>query len=480
VKAFESIGDRGWALPQTTPRKGGRPVCILLENNPHRPAPARRKAGQAAVERFQSWGRSGCAAASTPVARVQSGLSSREPRALRGIVRFGADHRGTPEFGTADVRDGRFHWPESHTTPDVYRNMERSRANNGPEAGDAPDPRPHRSAPVAARQIETDDDDAGQRLDAFLARRFAAVPKSHLYRWIRSGQLRVNGSRSRIDYRLQAGDRIRIPPVFGEAGSPASATRADARNGANPVQRERANLARRLPVLFEDDDLIAIDKPASVAVHGGSGVSSGVIEQLRAARPQARFLELVHRLDRDTSGVLLVAKRRAALVSLHAQLRERDTGKRYRAIVVGRWPLRTRTLTFPLLRRDAPDGDRRVVVDRAGLEAVTHVTGIAHAQRAGEAGLSLVEARLETGRTHQIRVHLAHAGCPIAGDHKYGDFELNRRLARGGHRRMYLHAQSIAFRHPRTGERMRIEAPTPPAFEQLLGVVSAGRDEAPT
>jgi len=246
------------------------------------------------------------------------------------------------------------------------------------------------------------------------------------------------------------------------------------------VQRERANLARRLPVLFEDDDLIAIDKPASVAVHGGSGVSSGVIEQLRAARPQARFLELVHRLDRDTSGVLLVAKRRAALVSLHAQLRERDTDKRYRAIVVGRWPLRTRTLAFPLLRRDAPDGDRRVVVDRAGQDAVTHVTGIAHAHRAADVELSLVEARLETGRTHQIRVHLAHAGCPIVGDEKYGDFELNRRLARAGHRRMYLHAQSIAFRHPRSGERMRIEAPMPPAFEQLLAATSTGRDEART
>jgi len=376
------------------------------------------------------------------------------------------------------VRGGRFHWPESHTTPEVYRNMERSRAGSGLGAEDAHEPRARRPAPVAASQIEVDDDDAGQRLDTFLARRFAAVPKSHLYRWIRSGQLRVNGSRSRIDYRLQPADRIRIPPVFGDSRGEAPTTRAAGRDVVGPVQRERANLARRLPVLFEDDDLIAIDKPASVAVHGGSGVSSGVIEQLRAARPQARFLELVHRLDRDTSGVLLVAKRRTALVSLHAQLRERDTDKRYRAIVVGRWPLRTRTLAFPLLRRDAPDGDRRVVVDPAGLEAVTHVTGIAHAHRAGAVELSLVEARLETGRTHQIRVHLAHAGCPIAGDDKYGDFDLNRRLAQGGHRRMYLHAQSIAFRHPRSGERMRIEAPMPPAFEQLLGAVSAGRNEA--
>ncbi|MCO5100126.1 MAG: RluA family pseudouridine synthase [Burkholderiaceae bacterium] len=330
------------------------------------------------------------------------------------------------------------------------------------------------SAPAAALPIDVDDDDAGQRLDAFLARRFADIPKSHLYRWIRSGQLRVNGARRPIDYRLQPGDRLRIPPIFGASARQRPAS-ADAR-GADPVRRERAQLARRLPVLFEDDDLIAIDKPASVAVHGGSGVSSGVIEQLRAARPQARFLELVHRLDRETSGVLLVAKRRPALVSLHAQLRDRDADKRYQAIVVGRWPRRTRTLSFPLLRRDAPDGDRRVVVDPAGLESRTRVTGIAHAELGALGELSLVEARPETGRTHQIRVHLAHAGCPIAGDDKYGDFDLNRRLARAGHRRMFLHAQSIAFRHPRSGLCTCIEAPLPPAFERLLGATRRAGD----
>jgi len=355
--------------------------------------------------------------------------------------------------------------------------MERSRASRGPggdgEARNAMADLPE-SVPVAALRIDVDDDDAGQRLDTFLARRFADIPKSHLYRWIRSGQLRVNGARRPIDYRLQPGDRLRIPPIFGKPTRHRSAS-ADARGAADPVRRERAQLARRLPVLFEDDDLIAIDKPASVAVHGGSGVSSGVIEQLRAARPQARFLELVHRLDRETSGVLLIAKRRPALVSLHAQLRDRDADKRYQAIVVGRWPRRTRTLSFPLLRRDAPDGDRRVVVDPAGLESRTRVTGIAHAELAGLGELSLVEARPETGRTHQIRVHLAHAGCPIAGDDKYGGFDSNRRLARAGHRRMYLHAQSITFRHPRSGLRTCIEAPLPPAFERLMdGAPRAG------
>jgi len=331
-------------------------------------------------------------------------------------------------------------------------------------------PAPRLEQPV--QHLDVDDDDAGQRLDAFLARRFRSVPKSHLYRWIRSGQLRVNGARSAIDYRLRPGDRIRVPPIFGEAvpGASPAATARVPRGATDPVQRERAQLARRLVVLYEDDDLVALDKPASVAVHGGSGVSSGVIEQLRAARPQARFLELVHRLDRETSGVLLLAKRRSALTNLHAQLREREVDKRYRAIVAGRWPLRTRRLAFPLKRHEAPDGDRRVRVDPGGLEALTFVTGLARVERPELAvELSLVEARLETGRTHQIRVHLAHAGCPIVGDDKYGDYELNRRLARAGHRRMYLHAQSIAFRHPRTGERMCIEAPTPAAFDALLG-----------
>ncbi len=386
------------------------------------------------------------------------------------VITFGAGHRDIPpESGTADVRGGRFQRPESHTTAEVYRNMQRSRAGGRPDCGAEPR--------AAASQLDIDEDDAGQRLDAFLSRRFAAVPKSHLYRWIRSGQLRVNGARRPIDYRLQPGDRVRIPPLFGEAGGKPSAPATRARSTDDPVQRERAHLARRLVVLYEDDDLIAIDKPASVAVHGGSGVSSGVIEQLRAARPQARFLELVHRLDRETSGVLLVAKRRPALVSLHAQLRNRQTDKRYRAIVVGRWPLRSRTLAFALLRRDAPDGDRRVVVDPAGLESITHVTGLARSGASEPFECSLVEARLETGRTHQIRVHLAHVDHPIAGDDKYGDFALNRRLARAGHRRMYLHAQSIAFRHPRSGERLCIEAPLPAAFGRLLGTTNGRRGE---
>ncbi len=316
-------------------------------------------------------------------------------------------------------------------------------------------------SPPAVRHVAIDADDAGQRLDRFLARLCADVPKSHLHRLIRSGQLRVNGRRQAADYRLQAGDTLRVPPLRTDPVPGAAAL-------PERVRGSRAHLAQRLPLLYEDDWLLAIDKPASVAVHGGSGVSSGVIEQLRAARPQARFLELVHRLDRETSGVLLVARRRAALVALHAQMRERTPDKRYLAVVAGHWPLRTRVLAYPLHRHEAPDGDRRVSVQAGGLEARTRVTGLARFVLPELGEFSLVEAALETGRTHQIRVHLAHAGCPIAGDPKYGRFELNRELARRGWRRMFLHARSIALRHPDDGHPLRIEAPLPDEFERLL------------
>lgn len=318
------------------------------------------------------------------------------------------------------------------------------------------------------RTLRLDADAAGQRLDNFLARLYRDVPRSHLYRLIRSGQLRVNGRRRPVDYRLQAGDALRLPPLRAPA-PPAAGRLAEApRAGGEAALRERARLATRLPVLHEDDWLLAVDKPASVAVHGGSGVSSGVIERLRAARAPLRFLELVHRLDRETSGVLLLARKRTALVAMHAQLRERGTDKRYLAVVAGRWPLRTRTLAWPLARHAAPDGDRRVSVQAGGQEALTRVTGLAHLELPGLGACSLVRAVPETGRTHQIRVHLAHAGFPIVGDPKYGDFELNREMSRHGWRRMYLHAHSIAFDHPGDGRRLRIEAALPAAFEALL------------
>ncbi|MCM5568997.1 RluA family pseudouridine synthase [Burkholderiaceae bacterium FT117] len=340
---------------------------------------------------------------------------------------------------------------------------------------------PERTGAATVRIVEIDADRAGQRLDNFVVGLCKGVPKSHVYRLIRSGQLRVNGGRKSADYRLQAGDSVRIPPVrVAAAARPEAADEAGLPGAGEPDQalRARAALARRLPVLHEDDSLLVIDKPESVAVHGGSGVSSGVIERLRAARPEERFLELAHRIDRETSGVLVVARRRAALLALQAQWRERAPAKRYLAIVVGRWPLRSKTLAVPLRRMPAPGGDRRVAVHAEGQEAITRVRGLAHLALPGLGEFSLVEARIETGRTHQIRVHLSHAGFPIAGDDKYGDYALNRALAARGFRRMYLHAASLTLRHPDTGRPLSLEAPLPESFAAMLR--AGGVAELPT
>lgn len=313
---------------------------------------------------------------------------------------------------------------------------------------------------VAIRHLSVDDDSgAGQRLDNFLLRHCRDVPKSHLYRLIRSGQVRVNGGRCRPDDRLDPGDVVRVPPMISTA-----AGRAESAPFVPPAE---------FPVLHEDAFLLAIDKPVGVAVHGGSGVAHGVIERLRAARPRAAFLELVHRLDRETSGVLLVGKKRRALVDLHSQLRERRTDKRYLAIVVGRWPRRTKTVRFPLHRYLTSEGERRVRVQDGGQSALTQVTGLRQFTLDRFGDFTLVEARIETGRTHQIRVHLAHSGFPIVGDEKYGDFDLNRRLQRSGYRRMYLHSHSLTVRHPDDGRGLVLVAPIPAEFEALI---AAGRE----
>jgi 23S rRNA pseudouridine955/2504/2580 synthase len=295
-------------------------------------------------------------------------------------------------------------------------------------------------------------DAAGQRVDNFLVRILKGVPKSHVYRILRTGEVRVNGSRVSADYRVQAGDRLRIPPVRVAARQPTAASQ--------PTGRTRA-LERA--ILYEDDCLIAFDKPAGLAVHGGSGVSTGVIEQFRQARPAQRFLELVHRLDRDTSGILLLAKRRPALVELHRMLREGDVRKRYVAVVAGAWIKATVRCDAPLRRHVLASGERRVSVHREGQQA-----GTVFRRRASGRHFSLVEAELETGRTHQIRVHLAHLGFPIAGDDKYGRYELNDRLAATGIRRMLLHAGSLVFRHPVTGTRLALESPLPKEFAAAL------------
>ena len=249
-----------------------------------------------------------------------------------------------------------------------------------------------------------------QRIDNYLLRRLKGVPKSHVYRVLRSGEVRVNSARVKPDYRLQPGDRVRVPPVRLGASAPRPAPRA-----------------LDLPVVYEDESLLVLDKPAGIAVHGGSGVSFGVIESLRAERPQARVLELAHRLDRDTSGLLVVAKKRSALVELHRMLREGEVEKTYVALVHGRWSGGARDLRESLHKYVTASGERRVAVRGDGLLAHTRARPIA----AGDE-LSALELRLMTGRTHQIRVHLAHAGHPVVGDDKYGDFAANRAMQAAG------------------------------------------------
>lgn len=314
-----------------------------------------------------------------------------------------------------------------------------------------------------------DEDACGQRVDNFLMRHLKGVPKTHVYRIIRSGEVRVNKGRVGADTRLVAGDVVRIPPVR-------VSERVAEKEQAMASLVAQSAPARAFEVLMEDDQLMAINKPAGVAVHGGSGVSFGVIEQLRMARPQAKFLELVHRLDRETSGILLVAKKRSALKHLQDQFRERQTGKTYLAMVRGQWPAKLKVLDKPLHKylldgNDAQAGERRVRVvsrdDPDGMPSVTLVK-VRHAS----ADCSMLEVTIKTGRTHQIRVHLASEAHPILGDDKYGDFDLNKKLARStGHpslKRMFLHAWRLQFNHPVTAERLELRAELPPELQQLV------------
>jgi 23S rRNA pseudouridine955/2504/2580 synthase len=310
-----------------------------------------------------------------------------------------------------------------------------------------------------------DEDSAGQRLDNFLLRRLKGVPKTHVYRIIRSGEVRVNKGRAAADTRVETGDVVRLPPV---RVSEAIAAKAEA-----PVP------AREFPVLLEDEHLLALDKPAGVAVHGGSGVSFGVIEQLRRARPSARMLELVHRLDRETSGILLVAKKRSALTGLQDQFRQRETGKTYLALVTGDWPANKKVIDVPLHKYLQADGERRVRVvgkdDPDGMRSITLVkvaqriawTGPEAAALPGGGVFTLLEVTIKTGRTHQIRVHLASQGHPIAGDDKYGNFELNKQVQKLGLKRMFLHAWRLQFDHPATGERVELLAPLPAELKRF-------------
>ena len=311
------------------------------------------------------------------------------------------------------------------------------------------------AAPLQVQLLTISDEEAGQRIDNYLLRICRGVPKSHIYRVLRSGEVRVNKGRIDQTYRLIEGDIVRVPPVRTAEKVPSTAPGAE------------------FTILFEDSHLLIIDKPAGVAVHGGSGVSYGVIEQLRASRPDAKFLELVHRLDRDTSGVLLLAKKRSALINLHEQMRDGLTDKRYLVLVHGDWQNARQHVRLALHKYTAADGERRVRVQADGL--ASH-TVFALKRRYGP--FALLEAELKTGRTHQIRVHLASSGFAIAGDDKYGDFALNRMLQKAdanriAFKRMFLHAHQIGFTHPDSGALMTLNAPLPGECERFLKSLSA-------
>jgi 23S rRNA pseudouridine955/2504/2580 synthase len=288
-------------------------------------------------------------------------------------------------------------------------------------------------------------------------RHLKGVPKTHVYRIIRSGEVRVNKGRASAEQRVEAGDLVRLPPVRVSAQVQA---KADA-----PAP------AREFPVLMEDEAMMAIDKPAGVAVHGGSGVSFGVIEQLRRARPALANLELVHRLDRETSGVLLVAKKRSALKNLQDQFRDRETGKTYLALVLGLWPSNKKVIDSPLMKYTIPngvgEGERRVkVVDKDDPNGMRSITLVRVARTVGP--YTLLEVTIKTGRTHQIRVHLASQGHPIAGDDKYGDFEHNKLLHKMGLKRMFLHAWQLKFQHPQSHRPVSLQAPLPPELKNFV------------
>lgn len=298
-------------------------------------------------------------------------------------------------------------------------------------------------------------DEAGQRIDNFLLARLKGVPKSMIYRILRKGEVRVNKKRIKPEYKLLDGDEVRIPPV-----------RVAERD--EPVVSASLGKVAALAdcILYEDDSLIVLNKPTGTAVHGGSGLSFGVIEGLRALRPEARFLELVHRLDRDTSGVLLIAKKRSALRALHEQLRLKGMQKNYLALVRGQWQSHCKVVQAPLLKNILQSGERVVRVSSEGKPSETRFKVEERFEQA-----TLVRASPVTGRTHQIRVHTLHAGHPIAFDDRYGDREFDRQLAPTGLSRLFLHAQSLTFEHPSTGETMRIEAPLDAALRHCLQVL---------
>jgi 23S rRNA pseudouridine955/2504/2580 synthase len=297
----------------------------------------------------------------------------------------------------------------------------------------------------------------GQRLDNFLITFLKGVPRSRIYRILRKGEVRVNKGRVAPSYRIQVGDNIRIPPI------------RVAEQEAVPIRPGHGVLEQLAhAIVFEDERLLLVDKPSGLAVHGGSGLSYGLIEALRVMRPEERQLELVHRLDRDTSGCLMLAKKRSALRTLHELMRLDRVEKRYLALVFGRWRRDKVKADAPLLKNSARGGERMVRVDPRGKDAVTHFTVVERFSVEGLGDFTLVEALLETGRTHQIRVHASHLGTPICGDEKYGDERINKLLAGKGLNRLFLHAAALSFRWPDEKRARHFKAPLPPVLESLL------------
>ncbi len=299
--------------------------------------------------------------------------------------------------------------------------------------------------------VEINEDNCDQRLDNFLISRLKGVPKSRIYRLVRKGEVRVNKGRVDIKYRLAAGDVVRIPPI-----------RVAERSEESFVPKG-LQAALQQGILFEDDGFMVINKPAGFAVHGGSGVSSGIIEGLRLIRPESRFLELVHRLDKDTSGCLLIAKKRSALRKLQEFFRNSEIKKTYQALLAGQWERKKLIVTAPLLKNISKGGERIVVISKAGKAAETLFTRIKLFRNA-----TLVEASPKTGRTHQIRVHAASLGHAIVGDDRYGIDEINKLFKNKGYKRMFLHAETLQFKHPVTDEKMTISAPLPLQLINLL------------
>lgn len=322
----------------------------------------------------------------------------------------------------------------------------------------------HTISKDSVSHIAVGEHEAGQRLDNYLIKVLKGVPKSHIHRIIRAGEVRIDKKRCKPDTRIAEGNLVRIPPI-----RIAEKPRLSEQQAAAP--------AREFETVYEDDALLVINKPSGVAVHGGSGVSFGVIEQIRRARPQAKYLELVHRLDKDTSGLLMIAKKRSALVKLHEMIRNDHPKKIYLALGVGKLPNDRFHVKLPLFKYTGAQGEKMVRVSEEGQSAHTifrvlnrFSDGLLH--QVGLSQLTLVEATLKTGRTHQIRVHMQSQNCPIAGDERYGDYQANKRLHKLGLKRMFLHASELHLNHPLTGEALVLKAALPQELTQIVLMLS--------